>query len=495
MSGRVFRVSIILIVISLAWVAVAYAEPDIHRFDRLLKTSWYGVHMSTGSSGQNAKIGYMKISLERIDEPVNGWKMISALNMSMAAGTERMSVSIEDVRTYSSPKAELYSSRLVMTSPTGDIEVNGEAAGENFVLKTVIGGQTTEKSLSFPLDYLDSVLCIEMRALTGRLAVGDTFSFSMFEATPPLTGLIHQSVKISGKEDYLFNGVPTEVFVANVTIAEANITTQTKIDRFGDMLKGSIGGAMTLKLEDEATAKELDESFDILSDNIVKVSGAFGQPGKIKKLTLRISGIDTSGVLTTNMQQVVSVADSAFMLGITGQKAPSNAPKLPMKSDELNEYLSNEPYLQSDDPKIINLARQIVGGEKDSWAAAWKINRWVYENIEKSFTPDLSNALQTLSSRRGDCGEHTALAVALMRAAGIPARPIVGLIYWPPGHGFGYHAWVETYVGEWIQMDPAWGEDLANPARIAIARGDIIAQVGALYKIMGRINIEVVETE
>ena len=495
MSGRVFRMLIISIVTSLVSVATAYAEPDIDRFDPLLKTSWYGVYMSAGSGGQDAKIGYMRISLEKIDEPVNGWKMMSALNMSMAAGTETMSISIEDTRTYSAPGSELYSSKYLIASPTGNIEVNGEAAGANFVLRTSIGGQTTEKSLGYPLDYLDSVLCIEMRALSGRMAVGDTFSFSLFEATPPMTGLIHQSVNISGKENYLFNGVPTEVYIADVTIEEANITTRTKIDRFGDMLEGSIGGAMTFKLEDEATAKQLDKSFDTLSDNIVRVKGELDEPSKMKNLTLRISGIDTSGVLATNMQRVISVTDSAFLLGITGQNAPLDASRLPVKSDALNEYLLNEPYLQSDDPKIINLARQIVGNKKDSWAAARKINRWVYENIEKSFTPDLSNALQTLSSRRGDCGEHTALAVALMRAAGIPSRPIVGLIYWPPGHGFGYHAWVEAFVGEWVHMDPSWGEDLANPARIAIARGDIIAQVSALYKIMGRINIEVVEAE
>lgn len=191
-------------------------------------------------------------------------------------------------------------------------------------------------------------------------------------------------------------------------------------------------------------------------------------------------------------QKVTAITDSVFLLELAEQKTPSQITTLPVKSPELEAYLVSEPYLQSDDPKIIGLAKQIVGYETDSWRAAKKINRWVYENIEKRFTPDLSNALQTLNSRRGDCGEHTALAVALLRAAGIPARPIVGLIYWPPGGGFGYHAWVEAYVGEWVQMDPSWGEDLANPARIAIARGDIIAQVGALYRIMGKIKIEAV---
>jgi hypothetical protein len=506
MSIKVCRALCVAIVVLLL-AAVAYPGPDISRFDPLLKTSWYGVYMSAESGSQGGKIGYMKTALEKIDQPINGWRMTTLLNMNIMAGTESLIMSIEDTRIYNSPNGELFQSRLLVKSPTGDIAVDGEAEGGKYILRTNMGGQVTEKSFAHPLDYLDSVLCLEIRAIAGALKAGDKFDFSLFEATPPLTGLIHQTANIVGEEEYLFNGVPTHVIIADVTIKEANITARSRIDRFGNMLEGSIGGAMTLKLEDEAIATHLDQSFDILNDNIVKVRGELKEPSKAKQLKLRISGIDTSGVLATNIQKVTAVNDSNFLLELIAQQTPSKSvpldrlnmpnPFSPNKEstelqDAISHSLQSEPYIQSDDPKIVDLARQIAGDEKNSWAAAKKINAWVYENIEKRFTPDLSNALQTLNSRRGDCGEHTALAVALLRAAGIPARPIVGLIYWPPGDGFGYHAWVEAYVGEWVQMDPSWGEDLANPARIAIARGDIIAQVGALYKIMGKIGIEAV---
>jgi len=479
---------IFVFIIALLSASAAYAQPDIHRFDPLLKTSWYGVYMGA------AKIGYMKISLEKTDTPTDGWRMVSFMNLVIRAGAESQSMTMEDTREYKSPDGELISSRLLVKSPSGDMEVSGDAVGGNFVIKITIGGQTSERSFVYPLDYLDSVLCLEGRVIAGNLAVGDTFSFSLFEATPPLTGLIHSTVKVTGEEAYLINGIPNDVFVADITIKEANITSRSKIDRSGNMLEGSIGGAMTLKLEDEALATQLDKTFDILGNGIVKVRGEIGDVSKLVKLTLKVGGIDTSMVLATEMQKVISIPDSAFVMELNKQEAPSNALARPEKSPELEAYLVGEAYIQSYAPAIIDLAKQIVGNEKNSWEAAKKINRWVYENIEKSFTPDLSNALQTLNSRRGDCGEHTALTVALLRAAGIPSRPIVGLIYWAPGSGFGYHAWVEAYVGEWVQMDPTWGEDLANPARIAIARGDIISQVRALIKVLGKINIEVVET-
>ncbi len=72
---------------------------------------------------------------------------------------------------------------------------------------------------------------------------------------------------------------------------------------------------------------------------------------------------------------------------------------------------------------------------------------------------------------------------------------MVGLMYWEPGGGFGYHAWVEAYVGQWIQMDPTWNQELASPAHIALTRGDIISQVSVLMKVMGKVKIEVLEAK
>ena len=195
------------------------------------------------------------------------------------------------------------------------------------------------------------------------------------------------------------------------------------------------------------------------------------------------------------MQHLTRIFEPDSATDINELSIPTAPPILPIKNDDLKPFLQSDPYEQSDDPKIIALADSIIGNEKDSWVAAKKINSWVYKNIEKRLTPDLSNALQTLNSRRGDCGEHTALAVALLRASGIPARPIIGLIYWPEGNAFGYHAWTEVYVGMWIEMDPTWNENLANATHIAFARGNIIEQVSALYKIMGKMKISILSAE
>jgi transglutaminase-like putative cysteine protease len=260
------------------------------------------------------------------------------------------------------------------------------------------------------------------------------------------------------------------------------------------MLEGSLGAGLVMRLEGETLAKQLDEAYDIISANLVIPRGKINNPASLNRLRLKIIGIDTSQVLTNETQKVSPDTDGVI-LDIARQEEPTGMAADSPLPPGINEDLKSEPLIQSDDPEIRELAKEIVSDEKNRWQAAVRINDWVYRNIEKRYSPDFSNALQTLNTRKGDCGEHTALAVALLRAAGIPARPLAGLVYWPPGNGFGYHAWTEVYVGRWVDMDPTWGEKLADPSHIALAHGDILEQVRVLYKIMGNIKIDILDAK
>jgi len=480
------KITIAIVIGLLLLSALAYGEPDPHRFDPLMKTNWYGLYM------QGMKMGYGEMSLEKVETPVAGWRQATVMTIIMkAAGQETRMINYEE-RVFKAPDGELYSLRATTSSPTGNIEIRGYIENDSFVVNSNIGGQETISKFASPVDYIDSSLVAEMRILAGKAAVGDSIYNTSFQASPPLLGKVTQIIKFKNVEDYIFNGLPSKAYSIDVDIKEANITMSAKVDSYGNYIELAIGSALTFKLEDEAIAKNSDIVFDMLLDNLVKPDKPIVEPQRLKSLKLQISGIDVSGLLATDMQKVKPSGDY-FEVTITTQNIPKNPPTLPITAEP--EFLKSEQLIQSDNPQIIELARSIVGGEKNSWEAAKKINAWVYANIEKKFTPDLSNALQTLNSRQGDCGEHTALAVALLRAAGIPARPIVGLMYWQPGEGFGYHAWVEAYFGRWIQMDPTWNEELANPTHVSLTSGNIISQAGVLLKVLGKMKIEVVSAK
>ena len=175
---------------------------------------------------------------------------------------------------------------------------------------------------------------------------------------------------------------------------------------------------------------------------------------------------------------------------------PKNRPALPLKlgpkQKDIARFLKPSIYAQSDAPEIVRAAKKIVGKTTDPYKAAALIQKWVFRNVKKKFLAAMSNALGVLKKMEGDCSEHSILFVALCRAAGIPARQVAGIGYVPQMNGFGYHAWGEVYVGEWVAMDPTWGEDVADATHLKFAVGDA-ESLGAIAGLFGKLKLEVIE--
>ncbi len=123
-------------------------------------------------------------------------------------------------------------------------------------------------------------------------------------------------------------------------------------------------------------------------------------------------------------------------------------------------YLAPEEMIESDDPAIVARARELTAGARDAWEAARRLSRFVAEEI--AYQVPGGSAKHTLETRRGECGAHAALLVALCRAAGIPARVVSGAVYSHlHGGSFGQHAWVEIFMGKgpgWVPVDPTMHE-------------------------------------
>ena len=85
-------------------------------------------------------------------------------------------------------------------------------------------------------------------------------------------------------------------------------------------------------------------------------------------------------------------------------------------------------------------------GITDRRMQAERLTRAVNGLLEKKPTVSIPSAREVLRTKVGDCNEHTALFVAMARAAGIPARINVGLVF--VRGAFYYHAWPEVYIDE-----------------------------------------------
>ena len=147
-----------------------------------------------------------------------------------------------------------------------------------------------------------------------------------------------------------------------------------------------------------------------------------------------------------------------------------------------------EPLIQSRDPRIIQLALQIAKKEREPRTVARLINAWVHDSIRSRITFGVPNAIQVLQSRTGDCNEHTQLFVALARSLGLPARIASGLAF--VDGKFYYHAWPEVLLGDWVAVDPTFGQFPADAAHIRFVVGGITRQT-ELLRLMGNLKIDV----
>jgi transglutaminase-like putative cysteine protease len=217
---------------------------------------------------------------------------------------------------------------------------------------------------------------------------------------------------------------------------------------------------------------------------------------RVRLLDVPLQGFDLSG----GRQHLVGDTLVVTREGGVGSSPAGPRPRLygarlPLASagdSGIAEALQPEPLVQSDDPLILAQARLIAGRERRAGVVAELLTRWVYERLEKRITISVPSAAQVLESRSGDCNEHTVLYVALARALGLPARTAAGVVYLRGS--FYYHAWPEVWLGQWVAVDPTFGQYPADAAHLRFVVGGLARQV-ELVRLIGRLRLEVASSQ
>jgi hypothetical protein len=221
------------------------------------------------------------------------------------------------------------------------------------------------------------------------------------------------------------------------------------------------------------------------------------EPEALESLRVRLLNVDLAGFDLSGGRQdlrgdtLVVTRETGLWAGDTGPRPPLFLSRLPFSPTDsaIEAALRPEALVQSDDPRIQAQARRIVGRERKAGAAAELLTRWVYDNLDKRITVSIPSATQVLEDRRGDCNEHTVLYVALARALGLPARTAAGVVYLRGR--FYYHAWPEVWLGQWVAVDPTFGQFPADAAHLRFVIGGLARQV-ELVRLIGRLQLAVV---
>lgn len=269
------------------------------------------------------------------------------------------------------------------------------------------------------------------------------------------------------------------------------ISVVSWLDGSGRTLKEETQTGLSLVRQREEEAKLLAEtrslSLDLIVQTSVPVETPIANPAEKSFLKIRLSGFNLDHFPLSSGRQRLS----EDILEIRREELSRlRSYKLPIRESFLAAYLQSTPFLQSDHPQIRALARQVLGEETDGLKAAQRIHKWVYHGLEKVPTVSIPNALEVLQTKKGDCNEHAVLFNAMARAAGIPAKTVVGVVYLRGA--FYYHAWSEIWLGQWVSVDPVLNQFPADVTHVKFLEGEIDRQIDIL-ELIGKLQIEVLD--
>ncbi len=134
-------------------------------------------------------------------------------------------------------------------------------------------------------------------------------------------------------------------------------------------------------------------------------------------------------------------------------------------------YALADGYTDSDNSVIVDAVELLIDEDSD-YKTALNIFNFIAGSIAFDYEPKINEqkktASETLKTKKGVCKDYATLMTAMLRAAGISAREISGLVLnslsdaedWSHSAASGSHAWVEFYAdGQWHFADPTWGDE------------------------------------
>ena len=425
---------------------------------------WYNLTL------MNTKIGYTHISSEKTEyegEEVDRNKINMVMNLK-GLGSD-VTIEITRVEYIGSDLMPRYF--LSTSNQSGLKQVEGRIVDGVAHIKTTLNGETTESEVPVPPDTISESTGVESLFQQG-LKIGDKRNFHIFSLD--FLKPVKTEIEVEAQDTLTYQSEEKQVYVLRQTMDMMNgITAKVWLDTDGvsyrtetPMMGFSI---VTTKTDKDAALGDTEEIDIALKTRILPSGKHPTQNARNFEADVKLTSGSIADAIMSNSRQKLEVnSEQVGRLSIqVPTVAAEDCPDLPIQDVE-GKFLGASAYIQTDAPAIRVKTEEILDGEVNSWRAAEKLCQWVHTTItKKKVSGGFGSSLTALESLSGDCTEHTVLFIALARAAGIPARICSGIAF-AQQDAFYYHFWAEVYVGRWVQMDPTWGQTIADANHIQL---------------------------
>lgn len=463
-----------------------YAVPPVSPISRqtvLTPTdTWMGVYLPG-----DVRAGYLNVrTAPSVRDGVEG--MRTQLNMQMDVAMLGAELEIDLIGSaWVSLANGLETLRFRLQSGGTEMEVTGNVAEEETgrVLRLVVTTAGEEFPVAMPVGEglslwgAGGATMLNLPALEPgdeyRLAVFDPMTLSVQDAR--LRYLAEETIASRGET----------VTARKVEVDVNGMRSVAWVGDAGDVLRMETPLGLTLaRIGPEEAFAEQSGDADLLSLAAIEPAGARPFRGAART-RFRLDGQDLQPIPEDASQRRIDahiweVAPVGPGHALAGQDGPAEAD------------LAADPFVQADHPRVVETATEIAAGVDGPWERARAINTWVFESLAKEPVASIPSALEVLRTRTGDCNEHTVLFTALARAADIPTRIALGVVWSEEYEAFYYHAWPEVFVGNWVWMDPTFGQDIADATHIKLLTGSV-DQWPRLMPFLGMLEVEVLEVD
>jgi len=450
--------------------------------------TWMGIYLG------KAKIGYASFV---IDKSTFGGKPGYRLDSTSTTRLLALGEEVEQeliTTVYLNEKFEPVYETFEMKSAGHSTRITAKFGRTQIVAEVVSEGTKTTKTIPIPSgskligDYT-------FFPTTMKLKVGDKLDLKYFN---PLTlSLDDIQSEVVGTEKIELEGKPCTAFVIRSLTPLGEMTCWQ--DKKGNVLKVTAIMGLVMVREPKEEAQSFPGVYlppaDLAVATSVPTDMEIPNPRRVKFMKAHLIGLAAKSLAIEDGRQKVKYTrkeEPSAAYEITASEFdPSAAASLPIEGGELKEYLEESPYVQPKNPEIAALAKEVVGDEKNAYLAATRLRTWVHENVQSRGNIGIvRSSVDVLRGKTGVCRDYAILYAALARSVGIPTKLVAGLVFWKGG--FYYHAWAESFVGEWVPIDATLPTDFVDATHIKLAEGEATAMFD-MVKTMGTLKAEIVE--
>jgi len=468
---------------------------------------WFAVRIA----GQRA--GYMHQRTEKIvrdgvpliQTQSESLMTISRLGAGMTLGTSATYLETED-----GDLLEVVSELKLSAAP---VKAEARVGDGRIVLKSYIGedsSSATERVIPFSGRLLGPE-GIRRAAEAGLKNPGDTVTVQSF--LPELSKAVTVTQVLESIEPLPGSLPPREALRVSETNSAFPQKRTAWLDRDGRTLQSKDAsplGEVFMRLTTREDALALPAAAAVLpfEETLARSYIRLPQARAIDSVTLRLERKDPAlgngwPEFGGPGQTVLERASDHVVLKVERVRpAPAPSRKRPEGREEGNieEFLRSNAYLDTGDELLLETVAEALGGreepeETDPLDRALRLENWVSGRMRFDAGIAFAPSSEVVRGLKGTCAEYAVLLAAMLRAAGIPSRVLLGAVY--VNGVWGGHAWVEARLdGAWVGLDAAVnGPGPADAARFAMGRSSLNEGLGELLSwgqgVLGNLRVTV----